>query len=88
MHCNKKKRNKGPIIFLLLTYQINIFLYAFSFEHEPHIIVVMLLNPFGATAIKTERNRFGQSSPGNTPSAGRLINANENDERKKQNLLE
>lgn len=52
------------------------FLNAFSFEHEPHIIVVMLSNPFGATFINIDCNRFGQSLPGNTPRAGRLINAN------------
>ena len=51
------------------------FLYAFSFEHEPHIIVVILPNPFGATAIRIEFKRFGQSAPGKTPSAGRFISA-------------
>lgn len=51
------------------------FLKAFSFEHEPHIIVVILSSPFGATDINIDCNRFGQSLPGNTPRAGRLINA-------------
>lgn len=54
---------------------MNIFLYAFSFEHDPHIIVVMLFRPFGATDSRTERKRFGQSSPGNTPKAGRFTKA-------------
>lgn len=51
------------------------FLNAFSFEQEPHIIVVILFSPFGATDINIDCNRFGQSPPGKTPSAGRLINA-------------
>lgn len=51
------------------------FLNAFSFEHEPHIIVVMLSNPFGATDINIDCKRLGQSLPGNTPRAGRLIKA-------------
>lgn len=54
---------------------MKIFLNAFSFEHDPHIIVVTQFNPFGATAIKTDCNRFGQSSPGNAPRAGRFTNA-------------
>lgn len=58
-----------------LIYQMKIFLNAFSFEHEPHIIVVMLFNPFGATDISIDCNRFGQSLPGNTPNAGRFISA-------------
>lgn len=57
------------------SYQMNIFFIAFSFEHEPHIIVVILGKPFGATDIKIFCKRSGQSSPGNTPSAGRFINA-------------
>lgn len=57
------------------THQMNIFLNAFSFEHDPHIIVVMLFKPFGATDRSTERKRFGQSAPGNTPKAGRLTKA-------------
>lgn len=56
-------------------YQMNMFLKAFSFEHDPHIIVVMCDKPFGATDINTSCNRFGQSSPGNTPSAGRFTKA-------------
>lgn len=54
---------------------MKMFLNAFSFEHEPHIIVVMLSNPFGATDIRIDCNRFGQSDPGKTPRAGRFINA-------------
>lgn len=57
------------------THQMNIFLNAFSFEQDPHIIVVTQVRPLGATAIKIDCNRFGQSSPGNAPSAGRLTNA-------------
>lgn len=48
---------------------------AFSFEHDPHIIVVIFVRPFGATDIKTDCNRLGQSAPGNTPSAGRFTKA-------------
>lgn len=48
---------------------------AFSLEHEPHIIVVTLFKPLGATDIKTFSNLSGQSAPGNTPRAGRFINA-------------
>lgn len=51
------------------------FFMAFSLEHEPHIMVVMLDNPFGATLIRTDCNRFGQSAPGNTPRAGRFTKA-------------
>lgn len=54
---------------------MKIFFNAFSFEHDPHIIVVILLKPFGATDIKTFFKRFGQSAPGNTPSAGRFTKA-------------
>lgn len=54
---------------------MKIFFMAFSFEHDPHIIVVMCGKPFGATDIKTFCKRCGQSSPGNTPRAGRLTNA-------------
>lgn len=61
---------------------MKIFLNAFSFEQDPHIIVVILSRPFGATDINTLRNRFGQSSPGNTPNAGRLIKAMKLKERK------
>lgn len=56
-------------------YLINIFLNAFSFEHDPHIIVVMQSSPFGAMDISVRSNRFGQSSPGNTPNAGRFTKA-------------
>lgn len=48
---------------------------AFSFEHDPHIIVVIFGKPFGATDIRTFCKRLGQSSPGNTPRAGRFTNA-------------
>lgn len=54
---------------------MKIFLKAFSFEHDPHIMVVMLSNPFGATDINMDCNRLGQSPPGKTPRAGRLIKA-------------
>lgn len=54
---------------------MNILLNAFSFEHEPHIIVTIQFRSFGATAIKTDCKRFGQSSAGNAPNAGRFINA-------------
>lgn len=56
-------------------YHMKIFFIAFSFEHDPHIIVVILFKPFGATDIKTFCKRFGQSAPGNTPSAGRFTKA-------------
>lgn len=35
----------------------------------------MLSKPFGATDISIDCNRFGQSLPGKTPRAGRLIRA-------------
>lgn len=57
------------------SYQINMFLYAFSLEHEPHIMVVMWVKSLGATDIKIDFNCFGQSAPGNTPNAGRFTRA-------------
>lgn len=66
---------------------MNIFLNAFSLEHDPHIIVVILFKPFGATDIKTLCRRCGQSSPGNTPSAGRLIKAKRNYKNKKHIII-
>jgi hypothetical protein len=58
-----------------INYQIKMFLNAFSLEQEPHIIVAILSSPLGATVIKIERSFWGQSSPGKTPNAGRLIKA-------------
>lgn len=66
----------------LRTHQMNMLLNAFSFEHEPHIIVEMQFWPFGATAIKTDCKRLGQSSAGKQPNAGRFINAIESNEGK------
>jgi len=57
------------------SYQIKMLLYAFSFEHEPHIIVVILLSPFGAMFKRTECSFSGHSFPGKTPRAGLLIKA-------------
>lgn len=48
---------------------------AFSLEHVPHIIVCTLFNPLGAIGSRVDFKRFGQSSPGNAPSAGRFTKA-------------
>lgn len=57
------------------TYQIKILLKAFSFEHDPHIMVVILFNPFGAIFNNIDWSFSGHSLPGNTPNAGLLIRA-------------
>lgn len=56
-------------------YHMKMFLKAFSLEQEPHIIVVIQSNPFGATFNNMLLSFAGQSAPGNTPRAGRLTKA-------------
>lgn len=59
----------------LVRYQIKTALYAFSLEQEPHIMVDIWFKPLGATDNNILFNFSGQSFEGNTPSAGRFINA-------------
>lgn len=68
-------------------YLIKIFLNAFSLEHEPHIIVVTQSSPFGAIDINVRSNLLGQSSPGNTPNAGRFTNAEMQNKKLIKNIL-
>lgn len=62
-----------PLSFNL--YHMQTVLKAFSLEHEPHIIVDTWAKPGGAMDSRTFFNLAGQSCAGNTPKAGRFINA-------------
>jgi len=68
-----EKSTVSPLVFL--AYQINICLYAFSLAQDPQIIVLTLLRPVGAAAMRTFLSFDGQSAPGNAPRAGRFTSA-------------
>ena len=54
-------------------YHIMACLYAFSLEHEPHIMVVTSERPLGATATRVLLMRSTQSAGGMLPRAGRCM---------------